>query len=189
VLAVRATAKPAVILSPRNTAVLPGPLTFEWMGTQFSRSTVRVVAPSGVVFERKGVVGARFDYPAGAPALRPGVRYTLQLEPASGPVQESTFEIVEPARAETIRRNLQELTDALGAQVPPNTAVAIRTGTLAGEGLLHDARLVVLAALARDPDEPSLHTLLGQIYQKSGLGDQAAEAFDEAQFLLTRGAN
>jgi hypothetical protein len=189
VLAVRATGKPAVILSPRNTAVLPGPLTFEWMGTQFSRSTVRVLTPSGVVFEKRGVVGARFEYPDSAPPLRAGVRYTLQLEPATGPMQETTFEMVESARAEKIRRTLQELDDALGPQVPANTAVAIRTGTLAVEGLLHDARLAVLAALARDPDEPSLHTLLGQIYQKAGLADQAAEAFDEAQFLLTRGAN
>ena len=63
------------------------------------------------------------------------------------------------------------------------------TGMLAREGLLHDARHVVMVALAKDPDEPSLHTLLGQIYEKSGLPEQAAESFDEAQFLLTKGAN
>jgi len=189
VLSVRAGAKPAVILTPRNTAVLPGPLTFEWLGSQFSRYTVRVSAPSGVLLEKKGIVGARFEYPADAPALKSGVRYALVVEPATGPVQETTFEVLEAARADTIRRNLEEIADALGATVSPNTAVAIRTGTLAEAGLLHDARQVVMAALAKDPDEPSLHTLLGQLYQKSGLAEQAAESFDEANFLLTKGAN
>ena len=189
VLSVRAGAKPAVILTPRNTAVLPGPLTFEWLGTQFSRYTVRVSAPSGVLLEKKGIVGARFEYPADAPALKSGVRYTLVVEPATGPVQETTFEVLEAARADTIRQNHKEIADAFGAIVSPNTAVAIRTGTLAEAGLLHDARQVVMAALAKDPDEPSLHTLLGQLYQKSGLHAQAAESFDEANFLLTRGAN
>jgi hypothetical protein len=189
VMSVRAGAKPAVILSPRNTAVLPGPLTFEWLGTQFARYTVRVSIPSGVLLEKKGIVGARFEYPADAPALKSGVRYTLVVEPATGPLQETTFEVLEAARADTIRQNLKEVADAFGATVSPNTAVAIRTGTLAEAGLLHDARQVVMAALAKDPDEPSLHTLLGQLYQKSGLHEQAAESFDEANFLLTRGAN
>jgi hypothetical protein len=189
VMSVRAGAKPAVILSPRNTAVLPGPLTFEWLGTQFSRYTVRVSAPSGVLLEKKGIVGARFEYPGDAPALTSGVRYTLVVEPATGPVQATTFEVLEAARAATIRRNLEEIADAFGATVSPNTAVAIRTGTLAEAGLLHDARREVMAALAKDPDEPSLHTLLGQLYQKSGLPVQAAESFDEANFLLTKGAN
>jgi len=54
--------------------------------------------------------------------------------------------------------------------------------------LLNDARRVVLDALASDPDEPALHQALGSLYQKSGLGEMAAESFDEAQFLLTRNA-
>ena len=189
VLSVRAAGRPTVILSPRDTPVLPGPLTFEWLGTQFARYTVRVSAPAGVLLERKGVVGARFDYPSDAPVLKSGVRYTLVVEPATGAPQQTSFEVVEATRADTVRQNLEDLADTLGPNVPTNTAVAIRTGTLAREGLLHDARKVVMAALAKDPDEPSLHTLLGQIYQKSGLPEQAAESFDEAQFLLTKGAN
>ncbi len=189
VMSVRAGAKPAVILTPRNGAVLPGPLTFEWLGSQFSRYTVRVSGSAGVLLEKKGVVGARFEYPTDAPPLAAGVRYRLQVEPANGPAQETSFEVVDARRAETVRQNLKELTDALGPTVSPNTLVALRTGILAGEGLTHDARLVVMAALTKDPDEPSLHVLLGQLYQKAGLPDQAAESFDEAQFLLTRGAN
>ena len=40
-----------------------------------------------------------------------------------------------------------------------------------------------------DADYVATYYQLGQLYQKSGLPDQAAESFDEAQFLLTKGAN
>lgn len=189
VLSVRAGARPPVILSPRRGPVLPGPLAFEWLGSQFSRYTVRIAAPSGPVLERKGVVGARFEYPADAPALTPGTRYTLQVVPASGPTQEASFEVMDAGRARTVRQNLKDLEETLGPTVSPNTLVALRVGVLAGEGLLHDARRAVLASLAKDPDEPTLHWLLGNVYLNAGLPEQAAESFDEAQFLLTRGAN
>ena len=187
VLSVRAWARPPVILSPRNSPVLPGPLTFEWLGDRFSRYTVRVTAPSGVVLERKGVVGPRLDYPADAPALAPGVRYTVAVAPTNGRAQEASFEVLDAARAQAVRESLQDIEDGLGAGASPNTVTVVRVGLLAEQGLLHDARLAVLAALAKDPDEPALHTLLGQLYQKTGLAQQAAEAFDEAQFLLTSG--
>jgi hypothetical protein len=46
----------------------------------------------------------------------------------------------------------------------------MRAGLLAREGLLHDARRVVVAALDADRDEPTLRLLLG----------------DEAQVLLKK---
>ena len=91
VLSVRAGARSPVILSPRNSPVLPGPLAFEWLGDRFSRYTVRLTTPSGAVLEKKGVVGPRLDYPADAPALVPGVRYTLEVVPTSGRAQGASF--------------------------------------------------------------------------------------------------
>ena len=189
VLSVRAAGRPPVILSPRNSPVLPGPLAFEWLGDKFSRYTVRLTAPAGAVLEKKGVVGSRLEYPSDAPPLAPGLRYTLEVTPVSGRAQEASFEVLDPGRAQAIRQNLKELEDELGAGVPANTLTVVRVGALAEQGLLHDARLAVMAALAKDPDEPTLHTLLGHLYQKVGLAQQAAESFDEAQFLLTRGTN
>jgi len=58
-------------------------------------------------------------------------------------------------------------------------------GALAANGLFHDARLVAQAALARDPDEPTLHLLLGNLYLKTGLPRLAAQSMDEANFLMT----
>jgi Flp pilus assembly protein TadD len=43
-----------------------------------------------------------------------------------------------------------------------------------------------MSALALDPDEPTLHTLLGAIYTKTGLNEEAAMAFREATSLLGR---
>ena len=107
----------------------------------------------------------------------------------SHPPQEAHFEVVDAGRAQSIRQDLKEIEAGLGPTVSPNTLTALRVGVLASEGLIHDARLGVLAALAKDPDEPTLHMLLGNLYLSAGLAEQAAESFDEAQFLLTRGAD
>src|SRR5262249_59926342 len=78
VLSTRSAAKPPVVIAPRNTSLLPGPIVLEWAGSRFARYTVRIVGPSGPVFERRGVAGGRLDYPPDAPALVPGTRYTVQ---------------------------------------------------------------------------------------------------------------
>jgi predicted Zn-dependent protease len=95
---------------------------------------------------------------------------------------------LDPQRAQAIRRDLTALEQALRSIVSPNSLVALRVGFLAREGLIHDARLSLTAALTKDPDEPTLHLLLGNLYLKAGLPEMAAESFDEAQFLLTRSA-
>ncbi len=179
---------PPVILSPRNGPILPESVAFEWMGSAFARYAVKVSGPGGVLLERTGVTGGAFTYPPGAPPLAPGVRYTLQVVSAGHPPQEAWFEVLEPGRAQAIRQDLAELEQALGASASTNTLATLRAGFLASHGLFHDARLTLLAALARDPDEPALHASLGNLYSKTGLPDQAAKEYDEAQFLVTQGA-
>jgi hypothetical protein len=73
-LATRRWARPPVILRPRNGRVLPEGLAFEWL-SRFTRYTVRLVGPNGLVIERREVTGPRWEYPADAPTtalLRPG---------------------------------------------------------------------------------------------------------------------
>ena len=186
VLATRSTARPPVILSPRNGPVLPEALAFEWLGSRFNRYTVRLVGPSGPVVERREVTGPRWEYPVDAPALAPNVRYTLQVTRGGLPPQEAWFEVVDAARARAVTGDLTALEQELGAAVPPTSKAVMRAGLLAREGLLHDARQVVVAALDADRDEPTLHLLLGDLYTRTGLADLAAESFDEAQFLLKK---
>jgi hypothetical protein len=184
-LASRSAARPPVILSPRNGRVLPEALAFEWLGTRFNRYIVRLIGPSGPVIERQ-VTGARWEYPADAPALAPSVRYTLQVTGVGQPPQEAWFEVVDAARARAVAGDLTALEQELGRAVSPTSRAVMQAGLLAREGLLHDARRVVVAALDTDRDEPTLHLLLGDFYTRTGLADLATESFDEAQFLLKK---
>jgi len=184
----RSGARPPDILSPRNGLILSDTLVFEWLGSRFSRYRVRIMQASTVVLERKGVVGARFTYPVEAPPLKPGLRYQLQVEISGSKPTDAWFEIVDEARAAEVRDNLKQLEASLGRRVSPSSLAAVRGGALAAEELFHDARLVVLAALAKDPDEPSLHMLLANIYEKTGLPQLAAQSLEEARFLLSRDA-
>ena len=186
VLATRSAARPPIIVSPRNGRVLPEALAFEWLGSRFTRYSVRLTGPAGPVIERREVTGARWEYPADAPALAPGARYTLQVTTVGHPPQEAWFELVDAERAREVAGDLAGLEQALGPSVSPTSRAVLRAGLLAREGFLHDARRVVVAALATDRDEPTLHLLLGDLYTRTGLTDLAAESFDEAQYLTTK---
>ena len=186
-LGTRSGMRPPAILTPRNGLVLPDSLVFEWRGSRSSLVTVRIVGPAGVVLERTNLAAARFEYPRTAPPLLAGVRYRFQLVPASLlPPQEVWFELVNPSDAQTIRRELHDLDEALaGAPPPPPTLAALRAGVLASHGLLHDARLGLAEEIVRHPDEPTLHFLLGDLYRRQGLSEEAAESFTEARLLMS----
>jgi predicted Zn-dependent protease len=115
------------------------------------------------------------------------VRYRFQVQPASlSPAQEVWFELVNPTDAQTIRRELQELDEALAAAPPPPPTLAeLRAGLLASHGLLHDARLALAEEIVRHPDEPTLHFLLGDLYLRQGLPEEATESFTEAKALMS----
>jgi predicted Zn-dependent protease len=83
-----------------------------------------------------------------------------------------------------IQHDLQEMDAALPVGPSAATAAVLRAGFLARHGLLHDARLCVSDAVARRPDEPTLHFLLGELSARQGLTQEAMEAFAEARFLL-----
>jgi Tfp pilus assembly protein PilF len=54
------------------------------------------------------------------------------------------------------------------------------------EGLYHEARRELLSDIGADPAEPALHLLTGHVYDKIGLKELAAEAFEEVRVLSTR---
>jgi Flp pilus assembly protein TadD len=59
----------------------------------------------------------------------------------------------------------------------------LRAGLLAQHGLHDAARRELARAVAQDPGEPSLHQLLGHVYDRMGMKELAADAFDEARYL------
>ena len=182
----RSLKQPPVVLSPRNGPVLPGELHVEWSGIPDRRYKVTVFDPAGVPVRRASVQGSATTFPATAPALHSGTRYLVHVLPGSPPPEEAWFEILDAADAEAVRQELALLERAAGPNVSRSTLAALRAEALAERNLLSDARQTVLASLKSDPDEPALHLLLGDLYKRMGLRDQAAEAFEEAA-LLSRG--
>ncbi len=103
-------------------------------------------------------------------------------------VDEVRFEVADRQRADELRRDLREVDQALGPDVPASSRAVMQAGVLASRGFLHDARRVVVAALTADADQPSLHALLGDLYARTGLPREADEAYEQARDLASPSA-
>jgi len=180
-LATRSVKQPPLLLSPRDGKLLGAP-TLEWGGSDRLRYTVRVFGPQGLVWERADLPRAPLPYPANAPGLVPRVPYSWDLAARDFPPQRGQFALLSPAEvAET-----QEGLAALGQQgYPKNTAALLRAGFLFERELYAEAQKELQAATSADPDEPNLHVMLGQVYERLGLQELAAQEYDEAQFLVS----
>jgi hypothetical protein len=184
VLSSRSLVRPPRILSPRGGPVLADSLAVEWRGTPFVNYTIRVTAPSGVVLET-GLTGGRLAYPLSALALVPGTVYRVEFYSGTTRLDEVRFEVADRARAAELRRDLQEVEQALGPEVPTSSRAVVQAGVLASRGFLHDARRVVVTAIAADPRQASLHALLGDLYARTGLPHEAEEAYGRARALAS----
>jgi hypothetical protein len=172
-------------IAPRETRLLPGPVTFEWSGSESLRYTVRVFGPEGLLWEQGGLPRQPLTYPSSAPALKPGVRYTWELHTERQPVQRADFELVAAADASRFQQELGLLTPANLPGQSATTIAVLREGLLLRETYLDTARRELLKAIAADTNEPSLHQLLAFVYDRMGAKELAAEEFDEARFLAT----
>ena len=186
-LSVRAVRPPRVAqLQPRETRLLPGAVTFEWSGSNTLRYKIRVLGPQGILWEQANLSRKPIVYPASAPALESGVRYFWQLETEGQPMQQAEFQILPEAEAKRVREALDILVPASLSGYPPSSVALMRAGYVLRDGLFADARRELLTALAVDPDEPTLHLLLGQVYDTIGLGELAQREFIEARDLSGR---
>jgi len=185
-LATRGPAPLPVVLGPRQAVLSAALLTFEWVGSPGRRYTVRLTGPTGIVLKRE-VAGNRLPYPDGVPALQRGVEYTVEVGTHGQPTQRASFYVISPEQARDVARDVAELEAVFGPNGGSSAAVA-HAGYLASQGLFHDARDVVLRALRADPDQAALYLLLGNIYDRTGLRAQAAEAYAEAEYLTTEKA-
>ena len=184
-LATRSVKQPPLLLSPRDGKLLDLPL-LEWGGSDRLRYTVRLFGPQGKVWEQTNLLRTPLPYPAGAPPLAAGVPYRWELEAKDFPVQQGQFTMVSAAEIAAIRENLAALDLSTLPGYPKNTVILMRAGFLFAQGLYTETRKELLAAIAADPDEPSLHLMLGHVYERTALTELAAEEFDEADFLSSR---
>jgi hypothetical protein len=185
-LSVRGGTPPPRILTPRDTRLLPGPVTFEWAGSPRTDYVVRLTGPQGLIWEQGGIPRRPLPYPAMAPPLVPGTRYSWTLDVPGQVTQRAEFEVVSAPDAARIRTALADLTPAALASENAGMLALMRAGLYLHEGLYADARRELVGAIAQDPDEPTLRQLLGYVYDRVGLLDLAAQEFDEAEFLATR---
>jgi len=177
-------AQPPIILAPRDSRVLPGGLNFEWTGSDRLKYRVRLLGPQGaLLWEQADLDRKPLAYPGGAPALTPGVRYTWELETKEHGVQRASFDVAQPADAARVKDALASLTPAAAKGYPPATLSLMRAGLLFQETLYADARRELVTAIATDSEEPTLHLLLGHVYDRIGLKGLAANEFDEAEAL------
>jgi hypothetical protein len=176
---------PPILLSPRETRLLPGQVRFEWTGSDLARYRIRVLGPDGLVWEQADLPRLAVPYPATAPALEPGRRYAWELHTERQAVQRTEFEVVSSADARRIKSTLASLEPGALSGYPPATVVLLRAGFLLEERLYNDARRELLDGIAASPNEPSLQQLLGHVYDRIGIRDLAVDAFDEARFLAT----
>ncbi len=172
-----------VMVSPRHTRVLPGPLVFEWDGPDHLRYGVKVVGPDGIVWTQTGLPRASLRYPTTAPPLAPGVRYTWELQVSGRSPQATSFEIVTDAEATRIRALLAGL-DRTTQGYPRTTVAVMQAALLYEEGLFAEARRALEEAAATDPREATVRFVLGHVYEHVGLSAKAAKAFDDANDLI-----
>ena len=184
-LTTRSAKHPPRILAPRDGKLLDLPV-LEWTGPDRTRYAVRLFGPQGLVWEQGNLARAPLPYPPSALPLRPGVVYRWELETADFPVQHGRFAMLSSSEVVGIRETLSALEPGALPAYPKNTVAVMRAGFLLDQELYTDAYTELLAALRADPDEPSLHLLLGHVYERTGLPALAAEEFDEAQYLSSR---
>jgi hypothetical protein len=177
-------AQPPLILAPRDTRVLPGAVTFEWAGSDRLKYQIRLLGPQGaVVWEQTDVERKPLAYPATAPKLTPGARYTWELSTREHGVQKAAFEVAPAADIARVTDGLGVLTPASAGSYPPATLALMRAGLLFQETFYADARRELVQAIAASPEEATLHLLLGHVYDRTGLKQLASNEFDEAEAL------
>jgi hypothetical protein len=183
-LAVRGGSQPPTLLSPRSTKLMTDAPTLQWMGMGRQPGTVRVSGPEGVLWSAENIALTQIKYPTSAPRLKPGVEYSWTIEKKGFPAEKAHFSLLAPERVRAINEKLGSLNGAEG--LSKTTLAIIKAGLLSSAELFYDAREILVEAANSDPDEPTLHFLLGEVYEKTGLESLAADEYGEAEFLAKK---
>jgi hypothetical protein len=180
-LATRGGKKAPTLLSPRNTKILTETPNLQWMGMDQQVGTVRVYGPDGLLWTAENIALTQIKYPSTAAVLQPGIEYSWTLEKKGFLPEKASFKLVSMEEAKSIRDRLSSLQQ--NSATSRTTLAIIKANLLMSNELFYDARELLVDGLKSDPDEPTLHFLMGELYDKTGLKNLAAEEYGEAQFL------
>ncbi len=171
-----------VAASPCQTKVREARPTFTWTAEDPSLELELVVYDNKGAIWKTTVSGkTSAAYPADAPALTPGMSYSWTLETSdpivSPPLRTpaSFFEIIAKDDVASLEQDLA----AIDSKKPGATSYHLmRASLLFDRGLVADAITETQAAVAADPENPSLHAILGRLYAETG---RTAEAMNEME--------
>jgi hypothetical protein len=174
-----------VATSPCQTKVREARPTFRWTAEDPNLELTFVLYDeSGVHWQTNVSSGASVAYPIDAPALAPGVSYSWTLETAdpmvSPPLRTPAafFEVIAPADVKALDEDLA----SIDAKTPgPTTYHLLRASLYFDRGLVSDAITETQAAVATDPDNPSLHAILGRLYAETGQTQDAMEEMEKSR--------
>lgn len=172
------------ILAPRETRVLPSPVTFVWHGSDSLRYSIEVIGPEGTVWEASDLPRKSAAYPKTAPALRPGARYQWVLSAVGYPPLRTWFEVAPAQDAARVKAELAELDPRQLTDHSPTTVVVMRAGLLFHEQFYQAALDELVTAMRTYRDEPTLKFMAAHVYDQIGLKPLAAQYFEEARTLL-----
>lgn len=183
-LAVRGKTRGPTLLAPRETKLLTAMPRFQWIGMEGQPSAVKVSGADGLIWSAENIADTQIAYPASAPVLRPGAAYSWSAERRGVTGEKASFSLLGAEEARAIKDRLAEIDAADG--VSKTTAAILKASFLISKELYYDARETLLEAAKNDPQEPTLHFLLGEVYEKTGLKNLAQEAYSEAEPLTER---
>ncbi|MBI1795493.1 MAG: hypothetical protein HY076_01010 [Candidatus Eisenbacteria bacterium] len=184
--ALRGTDQAPIQLAPRRTAVLTDKPSFAWRAVEgATRYRVSVSsADKGDLWTRE-VAGLSIGWPADAAGIAAG-DYLWEIEAFADArslrKESSVFSALEPAKAATIRGNLDRIRDTAGGSDSP-AARYLAGSYLSGLGLYQDATEQFGALCRLSPSSPAPHEALGNVYTKVGLMELAAAEFKQALAL------
>ena len=173
-LSVRGKARPPTLLSPRNSTIRSDSLTFHWMGTDQQPVTVKIFGPQGEIWSAENINLTKIAYPATASRLLADVEYGWSIEKKGVAASKTTFKLLGGLQAQAVKERLAELGTMHGAS--KTTLAVLRANLLMSKELFHEARDILLEAISADSDEPTLHFVLGELYDKT-------EEYNESEYL------
>jgi len=174
-----------VATSPCQTKVRDAHPEFTWTAEDPSLELELAVYDGKGMIWKKTVAGATTAaYPADAPALTPSVSYSWTLETSdpmvSPPLRTpaSFFEIIAKDDVTSLDSELA----AIDTKKPGATSYHLmRASLFFDRGLVADAITETQAAVAADPENPSLHAILGRLYAETGRTSEAMSEMEKSR--------
>jgi hypothetical protein len=171
-------------ITPRQSKIRSLRPSFEWLAQRpFESFTITVMTDSGVLWERRSPTG-RLSYPADAPTLERGHAYVWTIEGenlfehAKSPG--TAFSVLSPEETQSVAEQEEHWKQMIGSDETNTTLRFLLGAYYDRQGLLMDAITQFQQIAATNPDAPLPHEILGRLYEKVGLKDQAIRELQNA---------